>query len=49
MGEKRIKYPIGIQTFREIVEGGHLYISLPYSRRAFSVPRSITHQLPVAT
>ena len=26
MEEKRIKYPIGIQTFREIVEGGYLYI-----------------------
>ena len=26
MEEKRIKYPIGIQTFGEIVEGGYLYI-----------------------
>ena len=26
MEEKRIKYPIGIQTFRDIVEGGYLYI-----------------------
>ena len=26
MEEKRIKYPIGVQTFREIVEEGYLYI-----------------------
>lgn len=26
MEERRIKYPIGIQTFGEIVEGGYLYI-----------------------
>ena len=26
MEEKRIRYPIGIQTFRNIVEGGYLYI-----------------------
>ena len=26
MGEKRIKYPIGVQTFRDIVEGEYLYI-----------------------
>ena len=26
MDEKRIRYPIGIQTFRNIVEGGYLYI-----------------------
>ena len=26
MEAKRIKYPIGIQTFRNIVEGGYLYI-----------------------
>ena len=26
MEAKRIRYPIGIQTFREIVEGGYLYI-----------------------
>jgi hypothetical protein len=26
MGAKKIRYPIGIQTFREIVEGGYLYI-----------------------
>ena len=26
MEAKRIKYPIGVQTFRDIVEGGYLYI-----------------------
>ena len=26
MEEKRIRYPIGIQTFRNIIEGGYLYI-----------------------
>ena len=26
MEKKRIKYPIGVQTFRDIVEGGYLYI-----------------------
>ena len=26
MEAKRIRYPIGIQTFRNIVEGGYLYI-----------------------
>ncbi len=26
MEEKRIKYPIGVQTFRDIVEEGYLYI-----------------------
>jgi len=26
MEEKRIKYPIGVQTFRDIVEEGDLYI-----------------------
>ncbi len=26
MEEKRIRYPIGVQTFRNIVEGGYLYI-----------------------
>lgn len=26
MEAKRIRYPIGVQTFRDIVEGGYLYI-----------------------
>lgn len=26
MEAKRIRYPIGIQTFRNIIEGGYLYI-----------------------
>ncbi len=26
MAARRIKYPIGIQTFRNIIEGGYLYI-----------------------
>ena len=26
MEAKRIKYPIGVQTFRDIVEGGYIYI-----------------------
>ena len=26
MEEKRIRYPIGIQTFRNVIEGGYLYI-----------------------
>ena len=26
MEEKRIKYPIGVQTFDKIIEGGYLYI-----------------------
>ncbi len=26
MEEKRIKYPIGVQTFDKIIKGGYLYI-----------------------
>lgn len=34
MERKRLKYPVGIETFSEIIEGGYVYVDKTKIRKA---------------